>query len=282
MNKLRTQLAAEGRVSPEGRFEIIAITAGQGNGWTFSEAALQQSLWLWEGVETFVDHGQGAGGGRSLRDLGGVCHSPEWDPAQRGIKLQLRTTGPSGPLVEALAREMLAEADHKPRVGFSADVVFTADSSQVVQSIRRVLSLDLVFNPARGGAFIRALNAVQTPEPGAGPQAGDRQETNMPEPASVQPPLAPAAPHWGSIPPHYPPAASGALPAEAELEAVRALLNAPAEPARLAQEAESARALRAQMCGYLLEAGLSSSRLPGPAEEQVRRHFAGRSLNRPN
>ena len=151
----------------------------------------------------------------------------------------------------------------------------------MVQSIRRVLSLDLVFNPARGGAFIRALNAVQTPEPGAGPQAGDRQETNMPEPASVQPPLAPAAPHWGSIPPHYPPAASGALPAEAELEAVRALLNTRRRARPAGAGGRGARALRAQMCGYLLDAGLAVQPAAGGGPGAVRKRFAGQAFEPP-
>ena len=49
-------LAAEAQLSAAGDFEIFAITAGDGNGWQFSEDALQNSLSLWEGAESFVDH----------------------------------------------------------------------------------------------------------------------------------------------------------------------------------------------------------------------------------
>src|SRR5262245_26214499 len=119
----RAQLSATGHVNAAGRFEILAITAGQGNGWQFSADVLRTSLPLWDRLETFVDHGTLSAFGeahRSLRDLGGVCHSPQWDDFDNGIRLQLETTGPSGPLVDALGRELLADRDHKPRVGFSA------------------------------------------------------------------------------------------------------------------------------------------------------------------
>src|SRR6185369_3416082 len=117
------------------QFEIVAITAGKGNGWTFSPEVLRASLPLWDGVESFVDHGSLASAGRSLRDLGGVCHSPAWDEFDQGIRLRLRTTGPSGPLMAALGRELLADTAHKPHVGFSADVLFAADAQRVVQKI---------------------------------------------------------------------------------------------------------------------------------------------------
>jgi hypothetical protein len=231
------QLAAFGEATAKGEFEIMAITAGVGNGWTFSPDVLQASLPLWNNVETFVDHGARAGlaAGRSLRDLGGLCHGAAWDDAVQGIRLRLRTAGPSGPLVRELAREMLAEppAGARPRVGFSADIVFTAGSGRQVSRILRVLSLDLVFNPARGGAFIRAMNSIGALEP-ALPGAGDRQENEMDE--------------------------NGNYPAAA------------AEPAA----AEEARQVRAQMCTYLLDSGLAASRLPAASQDFVRQQFAGR------
>ena len=248
----RAQLQASGQVNADGRFEIMAITAGQGNGWTFGADVLKASLPLWDGIETFADHGDGFSSGRSVRDLGGVCHSPTWDDFDKGIKLQLRTTGPSGPLVEQLGRELLTETDHAPRVGFSADVLFTADASKTVQKILRVLSLDLVFNPARGGAFIRALNSVQ-------PRlAAPAQERPMPPEATPAPGAAPAAPH-----------------ANADIEAMRQLLAIQSEQTRLAKEVEASLAMRVQMCSYLLHSGLAASRLPAVAQNALRKRFEG-------
>jgi hypothetical protein len=149
-------------VAPAGNFEITAITPGEGNGWNFGEAALRESLSLWEGVETFVDHAA-PGEAHSLRDLGGICAGAAWDAQAGGVRLRLRTTGPSGALVERLAREWLAAQEPRPRLGFSADLLFLAHGREVSR-ILRVLSLDLVFNPARGGAFIRALNSIQDEE----------------------------------------------------------------------------------------------------------------------
>ena len=97
----RLTLTAAAEVTPLGAFAILAITAGEGNGWRFSAEVLQASLPLWDGLETFVDHGRWLGQ-RSVRDLGGLCHAPAWDDARQGITLQLRPAGPSGPLFKPL------------------------------------------------------------------------------------------------------------------------------------------------------------------------------------
>jgi hypothetical protein len=155
-----------GRFTSAGTFEVIAITEGSGNGWSFSAACLKDSLPLWEGVECFVDHGSEAhlldsGMGRSVRDLAGVFHNPRWDETSRGVLLDLQTLGPSSALLEAVGRQVLDSAgsgnQDSPRVGFSADLLFTAEGKSVTQIVK-ILTLDLVMNPARGGAFVRALN----------------------------------------------------------------------------------------------------------------------------
>ncbi|MHB8933625.1 MAG: phage major capsid protein [Bellilinea sp.] len=149
----RMQLEAQpGR----GEFEILAITAGEGNGWQFSPAVLAESLALWDGCECFIDH---AWEGRSLRDLAGVCHSPRFDPARQGVRLSVKPVGPAGALLAELGRAMLAEGP-RPAVGFSADLVFEAAGRQV-ERILRVLSVDLVLDPARGGQFLRVMNQQQ-------------------------------------------------------------------------------------------------------------------------
>jgi hypothetical protein len=64
------------QVNDQGEFEILAITAGDGNGWKFSADSLQRSVPLWDGIQTFIDHHWF---GNSVHDLAGVCHSPKWD-----------------------------------------------------------------------------------------------------------------------------------------------------------------------------------------------------------
>ncbi|GAP12899.1 hypothetical protein LARV_00639 [Longilinea arvoryzae] len=146
-----------------GGFEILAISAGEGNGWQFGAEALRASLPLWDGVETFIDHTPALSTRRSLRDLAGVCSQARYDESVQGVRLHLQPAGPSAALLEALGREWLQAAEPRPRLGFSADLLFSARGKQVVE-ILRVLSLDLVFNPARGGVFLRALNQTQIQE----------------------------------------------------------------------------------------------------------------------
>lgn len=147
-----TRLALEAQPAG-GEFEVLAITAGEGNGWLFAPEVLRQSLALWDGCECFIDH---ARAGHSLRDLAGVCHAPQFDDVTQGVRLQLRPVGPAGPLLADLGSAMLAQGP-RPAVGFSADLVFEANGQQVMRIIR-VLSVDLVLDPARGGQFLRALN----------------------------------------------------------------------------------------------------------------------------
>ena len=144
----------------EGRFEILAISAGEGNGWLFPPETLRASLALWQGAECFVDH---ALSGRSLRDLAGVCSQPAWDEALQGIRLVLQPAGPSGALAAALGREMTAATAGEqplPGVGFSADLLFHAEGRRVTE-ILKVLSVDVVIHPARGGRFLRSLQSAE-------------------------------------------------------------------------------------------------------------------------
>jgi len=149
----------QGSPNPAGEFEILAISAGQGNGWQFPPQALRASLALWDGLPCFIDH---SFGGRSVRDLAGVVYAPQWDEEAQGIRLRLRPLGPSADILRRLGQEMLAEMP-KPQVGFSADVQFTALGKEV-QTILKVYSLDVVVNPARGGAFLRALESYSRKE----------------------------------------------------------------------------------------------------------------------
>lgn len=141
----------------EDAFEILAITAGTGNGWEFPKTCLQASLPLWDGVECYVDHARAA---RSVRDLAGVCHSPQWDEANNGIRLLLQPGGPSADLLRQTGAEMLLEETPLPGIGFSADVLFRPNG-KVVEQILKVLSVDLVMEPARGGRFVRVIKTKQ-------------------------------------------------------------------------------------------------------------------------
>jgi hypothetical protein len=241
----RTHFTVTSEPSANG-FDVVMITAGCGNGWIFSPEVLRESLSLWEGVECFVDHNLQA---RSVKDLAGVFHSAIWDEVRQGIRAHLKTMGPSALILQELGKTMVGAdgvrppippADDvpslaRPAVGFSADIIFKA-IEKTVTKILRVLSVDLVVDPARGGEFIRQLNQIQ-------------EEIQMPEPKEEP---------------------------KQELETLRNLLTVQQEQTALAAEAEKTRAIRAQMCEYLLTSGLAAGNLPTPAAERVRKQFAGK------
>ena len=247
----QARLAVDGGVNAAGEFEIMAITAGEGNGWEWDAAALKESLSLWEGAECFVDHEWSR---HSLRDLAGVLHGVSWDAASQGVKGKLKPVGPSSAMLSELGRQLLAEpGERKPRVGFSADVLFTSQGRKV-NKILRVLSVDLVFNPARGGAFLRALNSLEA----QGVLQMDPEEEGK----------------VGAVPEVKPPLLQAQL--QKDVDAMRTLLDLQKGQQELEAQAEEARKVRAQMCGYLLDSGLAACKLPAPVVNKIRKQFSGK------
>lgn len=184
---LRTHLAGT-TVWPMGdTLEILAISAGSGNGWEFSDTVLRDSLPFWQGAECFIDH---AWNERSVRDLAGLCTDPVWAEDQHGIRLKLKAVGPAADLLTSVARQMQPGQEPLPDLGFSADLLFSAEGPQVTR-ILQVFSVDLVVHPARGGKFlppthspkeIKEMEEVQTAFSQANPPVA--------APATTQPPAA--------------------------------------------------------------------------------------------
>jgi len=142
-------------------FTILTISAGEGNGWHFSPEVLQSSLPLWDGVECFIDHAltshPASTTSRSVRDIAGIITNPTWDETTSAIKARLKPLGPSAALLQSLASQLKSIPPDAARIGFSADLVFTGRNRQV-EHILKVNSVDLVYNPARGGKFIFSIN----------------------------------------------------------------------------------------------------------------------------
>ena len=241
------------QVNEEGEFEILAITAGDGNGWKFSAEALKKSVPLWNDAQTFIDHHWF---GHSIHDLAGVCYQPEWDKSSQGIKLHLRPVGPAAAVLQEVGRQMLADGQ-KPNVGFSADLVFTANGKNI-KDILKVFSVDLVVNPARGGEFIRELyqkfNLYQ-------------EGVNMPkEKVNQETPAQESLPGVKRVQQRI----------KNDQEAVDQLLNVQGHIEELNTEADKVRSIRVKMCEQLLESSLTASKLPAPVVERLRVQFAGK------
>lgn len=148
------------------RYEVIAITAGDGNGLRYGEEVLRAACPLFEGVPVFVDHAQlpemmSQTGGRSLRNVLGVLEHVYFSEVHRGICGELRIyPGADAEWFCQMVDQYLADKASGlavPPIGLSAVVDIQTKGKEVV-SIERVISVDAVFDPARGGAFIRAIN----------------------------------------------------------------------------------------------------------------------------
>ena len=257
-------------VNKQGEFEILAITAGEGNGWKFSAEALKSSTALWDGVHSFIDHHWF---GSSVHDLAGVCTAPSWDETAQGIKLRLKPFGPASGILSELGKQILAEENLKLDVGFSADIMFTAKGKEV-QQITRVFSVDLVVSPARGGEFIREICQKLAKHT----DSNQKKEVNMPKI------IEDINPEIDQDERSSPDSSQESLPVvervqqriETDKKAIDTLKSIQVHMSELEGEAEKARALRLQMCDQFLDFALQSSKLPAPAAERLRKQFTGK------
>ncbi len=288
----QASFAASGHAQGPGRFDILCITAGNGNGWDFTSGVLKDSLALWEGAHCFIDHHWQT---RSLRDLAGQVIHPYWDDQAQGIRATLKAFGPGGPLLTAFASEVLSEGNPYPlRVGFSADLLFKAKGKKI-EKILRIISLDLVYDPARGGAFLRALNSLHPPYPPVSNpnspnphyqipttqlekdnlmQKSD-ETTTTPEP--IEEPTA-SKPEEGKIKDKDEPILKQL---QLDQAAMRNMLEEHERQEQLNKALEEARVTRVAMCDYLLDSALASSKLPKPVQERIRKQFKGSIFDAP-
>jgi hypothetical protein len=182
-----------------GRYQILFIHEGKANGFTFTREVLTDSIPQWDGASVFVDHA--FWGMPSVRDLGGVISNAAWSEEFSGLTAELTPAGPSKEIIHEAAR-ITMDADVRPNIGFSADMILTADAAGNVTRILQPFSVDLVIDPAFATKFIRSLNSAArggfVPQSGVPAQAaqGKGAQPNMqkveptpkPEPEDVDVP----------------------------------------------------------------------------------------------
>ncbi len=262
-DQMKTQSQIQIRMSKGGEYEIIAISAGMGNGFHFPPATLKAAVQMWSRVPCYIDHEATPDKKRhSARDLAGLIHSPKWSEAEQGVQALLKPTGPSAEDLRKLADAALEDPDLP--IGFSADIFIDTTDNKVVTAIKRVISTDAVLKPARGGKFLRVLQSIIKGDSIMKVKVKRNGVVIEIDEADVLP--------------------TDELVTEAHLseqidedaQAVRRLL---AETQRQKQEAEDAkkvRASRVKMCEYLLDTALSASKLPNAAQTVVRKQFEGK------
>ena len=254
----QVELAVSGGSGRE--FEVVCIRPGLANGLHYPEGVLAASIALWDGVTSFVDHPSALdrtrAGYRSVRDVCGVVVAPAWDPA-RGIVARLRLAGRAGddlaPLLTALVRDRAAGLP-VPNVGLSADLLIAQRDGTVVE-IERVLSVDVVVDPAAGGRVERVLNDAQVSR--ETPPAQDRQTNPSASADATGAPTAPEGEEAMSEEHRVPSTGEGLAELRAELE--------------------EARAARRELASSYLRTALAASGLPLPMQQAVQVRLAQRA-----
>lgn len=237
-------------------FDVVVIRPGVANGLEYSPAVLERGARLFNGVTVFCNHADALdmsrAGGRRVEDIAGVVMASGWDGGAGCVRARLSTGGPKGDLVAELATQILKDRAAGlvvPNVGLSADMYVKMDGDKRVAEISRVLSLDVVFNPAAGGSFERVLNSVKERKEGMAVMEGQEVQ-NAGGPV--------AAPEGNKV----------------VLDQARAML------AEIQSATEQARKLADEQlkaaCGSLLDTRLQASTLPAAMKDEVREAFKGR------
>jgi len=231
----------------QGEYDIVAITAGTGNGWKFTPAVLQSSAPLWEGVFCFVDHALGS---RSIRDIAGVLKGARYDESIQGIRATLKLFGPAAEMLQTLAEQLISQPEGKAsaeeagvgqKIGFSADLSFMG-SNHKVDEILKVFSVDLVVNPARGGKFMRGMNSKNRLTNQKGDEVTEENE-------------------------------------EYEIKLEEKDEQTEGVNAQLQEQLDEAVRMRRNLAAFSLEQMLTAARLPKPSAEHLRKRFAGKDFS---
>ncbi len=257
MTQARTDIRLQLSKSKSG-YSVLAITAGNGNGWEFTADALRSSLNLWDKAQTFLDH---SWFGRSVRDLAGVLSAPEWDEEAQGVRATLTPFGPAKETLIALAEDVFESPELSENVGLSADLELTA-TGKTVQKILRINSVDIVVNPARGGKFLRALNQLRKDSPMPTPQ-----QPSLIEPSNLQ-----------TSQPSQPSNLQTSQPSQpADLQdRIRAVQQTQEQILAESEMRQKQQEVLRQMLGNLLDTSLAASGLPEVSQDAVRAQFDGK------
>lgn len=275
----------------QGVYEILAITSGTGNGWTFPPAVLQSSLPLWDGVHCFLDH---ALTNRSVRDVAGIVTTPTYDQETQGIRATLQPFGPGAELLTSLASVLIPPAtDPTPqpdyKIGFSADLSFIG-SNHTVTEIVKVHSVDLVVNPARGGKFLKSWATSSCPD-NAENKGFQRYTSNSQEKGEF---MSDTPQQETTTESEWLQASSDHALREGEVltpktiqlsepdQESKKLDTQPSDPyvyaSQLQEQLEKAKALRRQLSTITLDQTLESSRLPRPSIDHLKAQFSGQDF----
>lgn len=245
------------------------------NGRLYSVKALEQSAPLWDGVKVYDNHltqeefDRKQGMRSPVLEWLGTIVAPYWDAASRKLKGTFKV------VEETLAAKLKSawEQDILKSIGLSIDTFPEIGRSAMVEGVempiiegfKKILSVDLVGNPAAGGGFERLI-AAQTYQDLKENKMDDELKKAIADEIAAQ--LA-AADLGGVVKSTL----AEALAAEVDEEEAQA-----PEPEKAPEPAESEAVKEAKLakCELQLERKLTAAKLPAPFEKTVREAFAGK------
>ena len=251
--------------SDEG-FDMLAITAGEakGHGITFSDAVLQEAMSLYEAKPVFIDHAH-MFDSPSVRNLAGTLQAVSWNDEQHGIQAKLIASGPAADVLLSVRDSARTNPSIMDTVGFSTVLNVKLNQKGEVLKIVRVKSVDVVIDPARGGKFLSANKPLTK-----GGQMKKKVQVEVTDPETLETSLV-----------------EGTLTAEPSLQeqeieanqlVVAQLLGETQRQQELDTQLQQSRKTLIAMSEHLLNAGLSTSRLPELTQKRIRKQFSGRTF----
>lgn len=154
-------------------WDTLLIKAGtSGNKRHYSARMLEASVPLFEGIQAFADHPSKdearSRPERSVRDIVGWFEEARWDSGEQGIRATFRILPSAGWLREALKGAW--DAGKRDLMGFSINALGRvsakthADGSQIIESLDKVVSTDVVTTPGAGGRLLGVLESERSAE----------------------------------------------------------------------------------------------------------------------
>lgn len=286
----------EGEGEPTGKAWDVTVIGGEeklitvegreyvrsNNGRLYAVDKLESSTPLWEGVKVYDNHltqeeFEKKGGMRSVAgEWIGTLVKPYWDKAARAVKATFHVVDNS------LASKLKAahESNVLGAIGLSIDtftemgsaINFEGKQYPVIEGFKKIVSVDLVAEPAAGGRFNRILASEQKEQ-----NKMDREEILALIQEAIQ----------GAIPDAVSSALATTLEAKKEEEVEEEVVDEDPPEEEVEEEAvvkpekdtaveAAVQEARLARCELLLERKLGAAKLPEKFSETVRTVFAGR------
>ena len=137
------------------------------NNRNYSAEVLKNALDLFEGAKMFLDHDDikgGWDGNRSVTELSGFIENPEWVEGKKRIEADAQFINTAAGRFGNELVKVIAETKRADLAGLSINgrgkVTFDDDGTENVEELNKIISVDIVSEPAAGGEFLSLYESV--------------------------------------------------------------------------------------------------------------------------